>query len=172
MPKRNIYSIVLVFVVILSFLSVKLFLVKNPPILSSSIPEMLSRHLPINFKSIEACHSSDGLHFEKRDTVGNFWGGSSGFLLSDGVIVLGGLDFSDRSGITDKQTGYSIKDIGFLQSRDGWNFSKFKPEINDLDRNITACGDPVLVGLPEGGYRMYFSTRDLKLKYLLAFNFR
>ncbi|MGB6882043.1 MAG: hypothetical protein WBD86_01975 [Microgenomates group bacterium] len=111
----------------------------------------------MNSKAIEVCYSSNGINFEKRDIVGHYWGGSSGILLKDNTITLAGLDFSDRDGIKDTQTGYSIKGVGFLQSRDGWNFSKFKPEISNLDRDIIACGDPTLIKLPEDGYRMYFT---------------
>jgi hypothetical protein len=157
MHKKKVRGFVFIFTAILSFLSIKFFLAKNPQVSLPSVPKMISKYLPINFKAIEACYSVNGINFEKRDTVGRYWGGSSGILLKDGAIILAGLDFSDRNGIKDKQTGYSIKDIGFLQSHDGWNFSKFKPEINNLNRDIIACGDPTLIKLPENGYRMYFT---------------
>ncbi len=109
---------------------------------------------------IEGCYSPDGVNITNKKVVGNNWGGSSGIVMNDGSIVLGGLDFSDRGGIKDEQTGYSIKDVGFLKSKDGWNFSKFKPKITNLDKTITTCGDPTLIKVPEGGYRMYFTDGE------------
>jgi len=66
----------------------------------------------------------------QRKTIGSNWGGSSGIVIDNGSIILGGLDFSDRSGIKDEQTNYSIKDVSFLKSDDDWHFSKFKPLAN------------------------------------------
>lgn len=110
--------------------------------------------------NIEACYSPDGVNIIKRKTIGGNWGGSSGIVMDDGSVILGGLDFSDRNGIKDEQTGYSIKDVGFLKSDDGWNFSKFKPTISNLNRTIIACGDPTIIKLPESGYRMYFTDGE------------
>jgi len=113
------------------------------------------------FGSIEGCYSPDGINIVKKKIVGSNWGGSSGILMDDKSIILGGLDFSDRSGIKDKQTGNSIKDVGFLKSHNGWNFSKFKPKINNLDKTILTCGDPTSVKLPDGGYRIYFTDGEM-----------
>jgi len=110
--------------------------------------------------NVEACYSPDGINITERKAIGGNWGGSSGIVLDDGSVVLGGLDFSNRSGIKDEQTGHSIKDVGFLKSDDGWNFSRFKPTISNLNKAITACGDPTIVKLPEGGYRMYFTNGE------------
>lgn len=112
------------------------------------------------FKPIEACYSPDGINITEKNIVGNNWGGTSGIKLDYGKILLGGLDFSDRSGIEDKQNGNRIKDVGLLISNDGWKFSKFKPEITNLDKTITTCGDPTLVELPDGDYRMYFTDGE------------
>lgn len=111
--------------------------------------------------NIEGCYSPDGLNLTERKTIGVNWGGSSGIMMGDGSIILGGLDFSDRSGIKDEQTGYSIKDVGFLKSDDGWKFSRFKPTITNLNKTIIACGDPTIVKLPTGGYRMYFTDGEI-----------
>lgn len=139
-------------------ISKKLLFIVSGTILLLVIFLLFAKFLPQGqFGAIEACYSPDGINFNKQETVGNFWGGSSGILFRDGTIVLGGLDFSSRGGVKDKETGYSIKDIGLLQSHDGWKFSKFELEINDLDQTITSCGDPTFVELPEGGYRMYFT---------------
>jgi hypothetical protein len=110
------------------------------------------------FGKVEGCYSSDGVNISKRKVVGSNWGGSSGILMDDGAIVLGGLDFFDRTGIKDEKTGNSIKDIGFKKSNNGWDFSKFKPKITNLNQTIITCGDPTVVKLPEGGYRMYFTN--------------
>jgi len=152
--RKNLYSIIIFLVIVFCFVIVEIFLTSNS---HHSIFRIFLRYLPGNFKVIGACYSSNGINFEKQGAVGCLWGGSSGILLKDGTIILAGLDFSDRKGIEDKQTSHGIKGVGFLQGRDGWNFSKFKPEINNLDQDIVACGDPTLVELPEGGYRMYFT---------------
>jgi len=110
--------------------------------------------------NIEGCYSPDGLNIIERKTIGSNWGGSSGIVMDNGLIILGGLDFSDRSGIKDEQTNYSIKDVSFLKSDDGWHFSKFKPTIANLNKTIVACGDPTIVKLLEGGYRMYLTDGE------------
>ena len=74
------------------------------------------------FKPMEVCYSPDGINITKKSVVENNWGSSSGIKLDSGKIILGGLDFSDRLGIKDSQTGNRIKDVGFLISEDGWKF--------------------------------------------------
>lgn len=111
------------------------------------------------FGAVEGCYSSDGINITKKKTVVNLFGMTGGIKLQDGTILLGGIDFVDRDGITDEQTGHSIKDVGYYQSKNGWDFTKFKPKISNLTRTITAWGDPVIIDFPEGGYRMYFTER-------------
>jgi|GEM_PF-5784815 len=112
------------------------------------------------YRPIEVCYAPDGVNITEKKIVGGYWGGSSGVMMDDDSVVLGGLDFSDRKGIKDEQTGNSLKDVSFLKSSDGWNFSKFRPNINNLSETISACGDPTIIKLPEGGYRMYFTDGE------------
>ncbi len=112
------------------------------------------------YRPIEVCYSPDGVSITEKKIVGGFWGGSSGIMMDDGSIVLGGLDVSDRGGIKDEQTGNRLKDVSFLKSSDGRNFSKFRPKISNLNKTVKACGDPTIVKLPEGGYRLYFTDGE------------
>jgi len=123
-----------------------------------NIPEKISQQIESTVGVATVCYSPDGINIEKREKIGRI-GGSSGIILKDGTIILGGLDFSDREGIKDEETGYRIRDIGFWASKDGWKFSKLKLNISSLERDITAYGDPTIVQLPNGGYRMYFTER-------------
>lgn len=125
---------------------------------SKGISEQIRQTTDV-FNSVEACYSSDGINITKKKAVVHLFGMQGGIELQDGTILLTGLDFVDLNGIIDEQTGHSIKGVGFYQSQNGWNFSKFKPTITGLSRTITAWGDPVIIQLPEGGYRMYFTER-------------
>jgi len=140
---------------VITLLSILLFLC-----LKNNIFEGIGQRVNNLSGSIEGCYSPNGVNITNKKVVGSNWGGSSGITMDDGSIVLGGLDFSDRDGIKDEETRNSIKDIGFLKSNNGWNFSKFKPKITNLDRTITTCGDPTLIKLPEDGYRMYFTDGE------------
>lgn len=124
-----------------------------------NIPEKITQKTENAFGVVVACYSPDGINLEKRKNVANFWGGSSGILLKDGTILLGGIDFSHREGIEDKETGYRIRDMGFLASKDGWEFYRPEITIRGLEHDITAWGDPTIVKLPNDSYRMYFTER-------------
>ncbi|MBU4347910.1 hypothetical protein KJ671_00130 [Patescibacteria group bacterium] len=112
-----------------------------------------------NSRAVGACYSSDGINIEKAKKIAGLFGGSSGIILKDGTILLGGLDFLNREGIEDKETGFKLRGVGFLISKDGWNFSRFKLGITNLNRDIIAYGDPTIIQLPNGDYRMYFTEK-------------
>jgi len=82
-------------------------------------------------------------------------------LMPDGAILLTGLDFNNRQGLLiDKDTGKSISDTGFLKSYDGWEFKKAKLTMQGMPTDFWSWGDPVIVEIPGGHYRMYLTDRN------------
>jgi len=123
-----------------------------------------------NLRIIEACYTPDGINFSKKKLVASLFGLTDGIRLKDGKILLTGLDFKDREGMVDKQSGYKITGFGFLISTDGWKFKPIKLAINGLESDIASYGDPVVVNLPDGNYRMYFTDSGNKAHLMSAYS--
>lgn len=161
MAKKSVKILIIIFGIIITF-AASAFLLPNFKEKFSFIFRDISgkiRQTKDLFGAVEACYSSDGINITKKKAVANLFGMTGGIRLKDGTILITGIDFADRNGITDTETGNSIKDVGFYQSQNGWDFTKFKPKITNLSRTLMAWGDPVIIDLPEGGYRMYFTER-------------
>ncbi len=112
------------------------------------------------FEPTIAYYTPDGINFTKRKTVARLFGLQDGLRLKDGKIMLTGIDFARRGGLVDKETGFRLTDVGFLVSQDGWKFEVPKMSIKGLKENILAFGDPIIINLPDGNYRMYFTDRN------------
>lgn len=157
--------------IFLAFVAGLLF-IKNRFLLEQivSVPLRIFSKTADNFRIIGACYTPDGTNFSKKKLVASLFGLTDGIRLKDGKILLTGIDFRDRTGMADKQSGYKITSLGFLISTDGWKFKSIKLAISGLKNDIIAYGDPIIVKLPDGNYRMYFTDSDNEAHLMSAYS--
>ena len=83
------------------------------------------------------------------------------------------MDFHQRQGLLiDQNSQKPISDTGFLISEDVWHFERQQLTMSGMDPEFWCWGDPVILQLPNGHFRMYLTDRTQEAILVSAYSER